>query len=82
MTAKSISIKDAKRKFGGRVRKVIGLTSGDLCRVSKSGLRKSGGFLTSMQKSAEGKVGMEIHSEGPNGPRKGLKGEASRVRFS
>lgn len=35
MTAKSISIKGAKRKSGGRARKAVGLISGDLGRVPR-----------------------------------------------
>jgi hypothetical protein len=56
MTAKSASIKGAKRKFGGCAWKAVRLTSGDLPHVSNSGLRKSQGFLTVRQKSAEGVV--------------------------
>jgi hypothetical protein len=37
MTAKSISIKNARRRFGGCVRKAVVLTSGDLGRVPKEG---------------------------------------------
>ena len=57
MTAKSVSIKGAKRKSGGCVRKAVGITSGDLSRVPESGLRKPRGFLSAGQKSAEGIVG-------------------------
>jgi hypothetical protein len=39
MVAKPISIKDAKRKFGGCAWKAIELISGDLLHVSDSGLR-------------------------------------------
>jgi hypothetical protein len=56
MTAKSISIKGAKRKFGGCVWKAVKLTSGGLLGVSNSGLRKPQGFLIARQKSAEGIV--------------------------
>jgi len=38
MVAKPISIKDAKRKFGGCAWKAIELISGDLLHVSDSGL--------------------------------------------
>ena len=56
MTAKSISIKGAQRRSGGCVRKAVVLTSGDLGRVSGTGLRESRDTLTAIQKSAEGKV--------------------------
>jgi hypothetical protein len=56
MTAKSTSIKDAKRKFGGCAWKAVKLTSGDLPHVSNSGLREPQGSLTVRQKSAEGIV--------------------------
>ena len=56
MTAKSISIKGAKRKSGGRARKAVELTSGDLRRVPEPGLREPRGVLTAAQKSAEGIV--------------------------
>ena len=64
--AKPISIKDAKRRFGGAARKAVELTSGDL-RVAapESGLGKSRGNPNAAQKSAEGVVGRE--PEGPNG---------------
>jgi hypothetical protein len=39
MVAKPISIKDAKRKFGGGAWKAIELISGELLHVSDSGLR-------------------------------------------
>jgi hypothetical protein len=57
MTAKSLSIKGAKRKSGGCARKAVELTSGDLRHVPESGLRKPRGFLTMAQKSAAGIVG-------------------------
>jgi hypothetical protein len=58
MTAKSISIKSAGRRFGGCVRKAVVLTSGELDRVPKKnwGLRESRETLTAIQESAEGKV--------------------------
>jgi hypothetical protein len=62
---KSISIKGAKRKFGGCARKAGELTPGDLFRVPEPGLREPRGFLTARQKSAEAKVGRK--AEGPNG---------------
>ena len=58
MTAKSTSIKGAKRKSGGCAQKAFELTSGGLRHVPQSELRKSRGYLTVAQKSAEGKVGM------------------------
>ena len=39
MIAKPISIKDAKRKFGGCAQKAVELISGDLLHVSESRLR-------------------------------------------
>ena len=54
MIAKPISIKDAKRKFGGCARKAIELISGDLLHVSDSGLRVKRFILTLQQKSAAG----------------------------
>ena len=54
MTAKPISIKSAGCKFGGCVRKVVELTSGDLPLVRESGLRIERSVLTGRQKSAAG----------------------------
>lgn len=47
-TAKSISIKSAKRRSGGCAWKAVELTSGGLCRVhrSKDGLERSQDLLT------------------------------------
>ena len=56
MTAKSTSIKGAKRKSGGCAQKAFELTSGGLRHVPQSELRKSRGYLTVAQKSAEGVV--------------------------
>ena len=81
-TAKSISIKGAGCRFGGCVWKAVELTSGDLPFVSKSRLRGERSFLTGRQKSAEGKVVRQGTDEGPNGPRKGLMGVASKQRDS
>jgi hypothetical protein len=39
MIAKSVSIKDAGGKSGGRVSKAVGLIAGDLLHVSNSRLR-------------------------------------------
>ena len=36
VVAKPLSIKDAKRRFGGGARKAVELTSGDLLRVTES----------------------------------------------
>jgi hypothetical protein len=82
MIAKPISIKGTGCKFGGCVRKAVELTSGDLPFVSKSRLRGERSFLTGRQKSAEGKVVRQGTDEGPNGPRKGLMGVASKQRDS
>jgi hypothetical protein len=56
MIAKPISIKDAKRKFGGCAPKVVELISGDLLHVADSRLRVKQFTLTLQQKSAEGEV--------------------------
>jgi hypothetical protein len=56
LTAKSISIKDAKRRSGDCARKAAEITPGDLSCV-RNGLRLSRGSLTAGQKSAEGIVG-------------------------
>ena len=56
MTAKPISIKDAKRKFGGCAQKAVELISGDLLHVSDSRLRVKQITLTLQQKSAAGVV--------------------------
>ena len=52
MIVKPISIKGAKRRFGGRAWKAVELTSGGLLRVPESGLGVSRGILTAQQKSA------------------------------
>lgn len=57
MTAKSTSIKGAERKFGGCAQKAVGLTSGDLRRVLKTGLRRAARPSSATQKSAKGVVG-------------------------
>jgi hypothetical protein len=56
MIAKPISIKDAKRKFGGCAGKAIELISGDLLHVSDSRLRVEQFTLILRQKSAAGVV--------------------------
>ena len=58
--AKSISIKGAKRRFGDCAWKATELTPGDPRRVPSLELRKSRGFLTAAQKSAEGIIGQAI----------------------
>jgi len=78
MTAKPLSIKGAGCKFGGCVRKAVELTSGGLPFVPESGLRVERSILTGRQKSAEGKVIPAHRDEGLNGPRKGLRGAASK----
>ena len=60
MIAKSISIKGTGCKFGGCVRKAVGLTSGDLPLVRNTGLRIGQPVLTGRQKSAEGVLGTEV----------------------
>jgi len=74
MIAKSISIKDTERKFGGRAWKSIELTSGGLtcCSGALPGLCDSRGSQTVRQKSAEGVVPVVQATgrwmwEGPNG---------------
>ena len=58
--AKSIFIKDAKRRFGNCARKATELTPGGLLRVPSSELRASQGVLTAVQKSAEGVLGQAV----------------------
>ncbi len=60
LTAKSISIKDAKRRPGDCARKATELTPGGLRRVLSSELREPQGHLTAAQKSAEGILGGAI----------------------
>jgi len=52
--AKSISIKDVKRRSGNCAWKATELTLGDLRRVPDEELREPQGTLTAAQKSAEG----------------------------
>src|SRR6266851_9892039 len=59
LTAKSVSIKGAKRRSGGRAWKAVELTPGDLSCV-RNGLRLSRGSLTAGQKSAEGVLGHDV----------------------
>jgi hypothetical protein len=60
VTAKSISIKGSGCRSGGRVRKAVELTSGDLPSVLDSGLRVERSILTGRQKSAEGVLGTQV----------------------
>jgi len=81
MTAKSRSIKGAGCRSGGCAPKAVELTSGDPPLVSATRLRAEQSVLTGRRKSAEGIVAA-LGGEGPNGPRKGLMGVASRRRDS
>ena len=60
LTAKSISINDAKRKSDGCARKAVELTSGGLSCVPDSGLGKPQGDSIPGQKSAEGILGDDV----------------------
>ena len=82
LTAKSISIKGAKRRSGGCARKAVELTPGDLLRV-RNGLRPSKGGLTAEQKSAEGIVGHDVGkaSEALRRPKGGAMDRPSRERW-
>jgi hypothetical protein len=71
--AKPISIKSAKRRFGGDAPKVIELTSGDLLSRPEIGTegdasRPDRGAEVSRRHSSRGS------DEGRNGPREGIKG--------
>ena len=81
VTTKSISIKGTGCRSGGRVRKAVELTSGDLPLVLESEL---GGRAIDPDRAAEVSRGRIRHAsaEGPNGPRKGLMGKASKQRNS
>jgi hypothetical protein len=95
-TAKSRSVNGERRKSGGCAQKAVELTPGGLRRVWQR--TETGGHrLTAAQKSAEGIIGAgnepvigvsptqsrRTHrAEGPNGPRKGLNGRASRSENS
>jgi hypothetical protein len=80
VTTKSISIKGTGCRSGGRVRKAVELTSGDLPFVLDSGLRVERSILTAAEVS-RGRI-RHASAEGPNGPRKGLMGKASKQRNS
>ena len=58
--AKSRSIKDAKRRFGGCAPKAIELTPGDLPSGALGRLSRPRGRLTTGQKSAEGVLGQAV----------------------
>jgi len=81
LTAKSISIKGAKRRFGDCAQKVAELTPGDLLCV-RNGLRLSKGNLTAEQKSAEGILGQDVGkaSEALRKPKGGAMDRPSRER--
>ena len=81
LTAKSVSIKGAKRRSGGRAWKAAELTPGDLSCV-RNGLRLSRGSLTAGQKSAEGIVGHDVGmaSEALRKPKGGAMDRPSRER--
>ena len=78
MTAKSISIKNTRRRFGGCVRKAVVLTSGDLGRVPEKGLGGSRETPSAIQRSAEGKVAESSRSARPRHSPE--KGEVARGR--
>jgi hypothetical protein len=82
LTAKSISIKGAKRRSGGRAWKAVELTPGDLSCV-RNGLRLSRGSLTTGQKSAEGVLGHDVGkaSEALRKPKGGAMDRPSRERW-
>jgi hypothetical protein len=79
--AKPISINGTGCKFGGCVRKAVELTSGDLPFCSGIGTE---GRAIDPDRTAEVSSGRSSHAsdEGPNGPRKGLMGAASKQRDS
>ena len=81
MIAKPISIKDAKRKFGGCAWKAIELISGDLLHVTESRLRVERFTLTVRQKSAAGVLVAKAISEVDKGHYSAtlLSGETSAV---
>src|SRR6202162_1331302 len=83
LTAKSVSIKGAKRRSGGRAWKAVELTPGGLSCV-RNGLRLSRGSLTAGQKSAEGVLGYVVGkaSEALRMPKGGAMDRPSRERWS
>jgi hypothetical protein len=60
VTTKSISIKGTGCRSGGRVRKAVELTSGDLPFVLELGLGVERSIPTGRQKSAEGVLGTRV----------------------
>jgi hypothetical protein len=60
LTAKSVSIKGAKRRSDDCAWKAAEITPGDLSCVVATRLREPGGDLTAGQKSAEGIVGHDV----------------------
>ena len=58
--AKSIFIKNGKRRSGDCAWKAAGITPGDLSCVAATRLREPRGDLTAGQKSAEGIVGYDV----------------------
>jgi len=82
LTAKSVSIKGAKRRSGGCAWKAVELTPGDLSCV-RNGLRLSRGSLTAGQKSAEGVLGHDVGkaSEALRMPKGGAMDRLSRERW-
>jgi hypothetical protein len=81
VTTKSISIKGTGCRSGGRVRKAVELTSGDLPFVLESGLGVERSILTGRQKSAEGVLGTQV-LKARTVPAGGLMGKASKQRNS
>ena len=81
LTAKFISIKGAKRRFGDCAQKAVELTPGDLLRVA-SAMRLSKDGLTAEQKSAEGILGHVVGkaSEALRMPKGGAMDRPSRKR--
>ena len=82
LTAKSVSIKGAKRRSGGCAWKAAELTPGDLSCV-REGLKLSRGNLTAGQKSAEGVLGYVVGevSEALRLPKGGAMDRPSRERW-
>ena len=83
LTAKSVSIKGAKRRFGGCAQKTAELTQ-EICSVSHRRPRLSNGGLAAVQKSAEGIVGRDVGkaSEALQKPKGGAMDRPSRERRS
>lgn len=60
MTAKSKVINDREGRSGGRARKAVDLTSGDLQRVRKTRTERAAMPVIALEKSAEGILGGAI----------------------